>query len=118
MLFLYFFYGILGTQMYMGIMRQKCFFDSDGSLVDKDINVEVCGLDDSAGLTKCGPGQTCSYMDPVTGKANLNPYHNFISFDNVLISSLTIQVLTLTLTLTLNLALTFNLTLTLNRTCL
>jgi hypothetical protein len=82
--------GILGTQLYMGQLRQRCFPDDvresyPGKTYEPED--ELCALDGSPGL-HCHSHYMCSQRYPGTHQynPNLNEYQNFDNTANAFLS--------------------------------
>jgi hypothetical protein len=94
--FIFLLFGILGTQLYSGLLRSRCFpEDLDGSSSSSDYEPEddLCALSPSPGTATC-PDDTpvCAMHYPGTQRANRNS-NPFQHFDNTPTGFLTIFVI-------------------------
>jgi len=83
--FIFFLFGVLGLDLFVGVLRSRCFrvIDSETTvLVDPTI---LCSTNDHGGL-KCsdmfGPDTFCATSNNATGEVNPNPIPD-VSFDDI-----------------------------------
>ncbi|KAK7247748.1 hypothetical protein SO694_00088166 [Aureococcus anophagefferens] len=89
LLFIFFVFGAIGVQLFMGKLRQHCFDEASETLVSSE---GVCSEETGAlGGNACGDGQACRDRDydgrPNDRDTTLNRY---ISFDNILLGFATV----------------------------
>ena len=97
--FIFFVFGLIGVQLWNGVLRQRCFdpsvgnglidfFDPDGSnsssLDGTDWSPYVCTLvnENQDGLMNCPPGDDFSQYSSCN-RAGPNPFWGAIHFDNI-----------------------------------
>ena len=71
--FFFLVFAIAGLQVFSGVLKRQCFEIETGVRINDD-GMTFCG-----GSYECPSGFYC-------GKSNFNPFHNFLSFDNILYS--------------------------------
>jgi hypothetical protein len=82
-------FDILGTQLWNGKFRMRCFYEvNNGTFALNTEDERLCGLPGSSAMHHCGADQFC--------RAYKNPNHGVTNFDNVLWASLNVfQCITL-----------------------
>eukprot|EP01047_Picozoa_sp_COSAG01_P082233 COSAG01_NODE_16704_length_1212_cov_75.863432_2_plen_229_part_01 len=76
-------FGIIGTNMFKGVLRQRCIEENQLVVLD-----QICARGSSG--FQCNVGSFCSAIDPITGLQIENPNYSLVSFDDFGMSVLTI----------------------------
>ncbi|KAJ1445503.1 Ion transport domain-containing protein, partial [Pelagophyceae sp. CCMP2097] len=87
LLFIFFVFGAIGVQLFMGRLRQRCV-DAETHAPAGD---HVCSEAPAWGGHRCGRGERCTDRD-ARGKAFDNPdgLNKYVSFDNILLGFATV----------------------------
>jgi len=93
MVFLFFIFGILGNQLFSGVMRQKCFNSETLLFVERPF-YDLCSKSENKGgemfFCPTEENEICSRRDLLTNQLNSNPGGGYMSFDNIGVASVTI----------------------------
>jgi hypothetical protein len=83
MFFLLTIFGIIGVNLFGGVLRQRCINMDGLEVLDQKCTPDASGR-------MCETGSYCSRTDPITGLEFDNPNFNLVSFDDFAVSCLTI----------------------------
>jgi len=94
LLFIFFIFGIFGSQLFMGSFRQQCFFPAANLTTPGNITWVVDDPDSVCSITNpvavCGENGICDWKNPTTNVPNSNPSGGTMGFDNIFMAFLTI----------------------------